>query len=314
MEGNGSKAVTIAAGKAPLALVPTTFDEVMRFANMAVKSGRIGKGMDDGEALAHAQMIILQGLELHISPMQALNGITLINGNPCIKAQLGRALVRRAGHRIEESMTGEGDDRTAHCKITRGDTGEVIETSFSVADAKQARLWSPEPKVERWNKFEKKKELKDNDSAWYRFPTRMMKHRAFGHCAYDACAEVMLGMSFAEIMEDEAHEEHRGEVRSVPDIPPPPEELTDDAAFVAEMTQVSPEEPDETQLDLEDAVTLEFVSQALVNFQCKASNATTSEEIEAAWEEFEAETDGKCPADLKHSAEISYETQMARLG
>lgn len=292
-ESNGSKAVTIAAGKAPQAIVPTTFEEVQRMAAMVVSAGMF-KATDKNQAVAQATMALMQGLEIGISPMQAANGIAIINGRPCIWGSLVPALIWKAGHKIEEWTVGEDMEMVAHCRITRSDNDIAIERTFSMKEAKKAGLL-------------------EKPGPWKQYPKRMLGMRARGFAANDGVPDVLRGMYTVEEMQDVV-EEHRGEARSVPDIPPPPEELTDDAAFVAEMTQVEAEEPDETQLDLEDAVTLEFVSQALVNFQCKASNATTSEEIEAAWEEFEAETDGKCPADLKHSAEISYETQMARLG
>ena len=93
------------------------------------------------KALAQATMAVLQGLELGIPPMQAVQQIAIIGGRCTIWGDLIPALIWRAGHKIREWIEGEGDARVAWCEITRGDNGEIIKRKFSVEDAKRAGLW-----------------------------------------------------------------------------------------------------------------------------------------------------------------------------
>ena len=86
-------------------------------------------------------MAALQGLELGIPPMQAVQQIAIIGGRCTIWGDLVPALIWRADHKIREWVEGEGDARVAWCEITRGDNGEIIKRKFSVEDAKRAGLW-----------------------------------------------------------------------------------------------------------------------------------------------------------------------------
>lgn len=217
----------IAAGASPRGIVPTTFDEVKRIAAMAVEAGLAGKEDDKSVAVAQAGMRIMKGLELGMTPTMALDCIAIINGRTCVWGKAIPALIRGRSHKIEEWETGTrmADDWTFHCKITRGDTGEVTSHSFSVLDAKQARLWSPDAKVKRFKKGGGESFMVDNDSPWHRFPQRMLLHRARGYSAADGAPEALLGMYTAEEMQDleraerEIQEEERGQIGVAP--PPP---------------------------------------------------------------------------------------------
>jgi hypothetical protein len=150
-------------------------------------------------------MAVLQGLELGIPPMQAVQGIAVINGRCCVFGDLIPALIWKHGHKIKEWIEGEGDGRVAWCEITRGDNGEVIKRKFSVEDAKRAGLWSTEATVRKWNKWKKPEpafEDKPNDSPWFRYQDRMLQMRARGFCARDGASDVLRGMGVREEMED----------------------------------------------------------------------------------------------------------------
>lgn len=125
---------------------------------------------------------VLYGRELELRPMQAIQSIHVIKGKPFISGQLWLSLVRRAGHRAEVS----GDDKSATCTITRGDTGETHTETFTIEQAKTAKLTG------------------NADSNWSKYPDRMNRWRAVTNCARMICPEVALGFQALEEQVDDA--------------------------------------------------------------------------------------------------------------
>jgi hypothetical protein len=218
-----SKALSIPAGGRLAAITPTSFDDVARMAKLCVMAGMFPSKDEAGESksIAQATMAIMQGLECGIPPMQAVQQIAVINGRCTIWGDLVPAMIWSNGHEIEEWIEGDGDDRVAHCKIKRGDNGKEVERTFSVKQAKKAGLWDTRETVERWNKFDKKKENKPNDNPWFKYDERMLQMRARGFCSRDAVPDVLRGMYLREEVEEER------EVRDItphvaPEPPAPP--------------------------------------------------------------------------------------------
>jgi hypothetical protein len=245
----------IRAGHKPQGLVPTSIEEISRIARIAIDSGLVVGAYKDTleQKLPKAMMIIMQGLELGVSPVQALNGIALINGRPSPWGKFARALVLRAGHRVDEWTTGEpyNDDYTSHCKVIRGDTGQITERSFSVRDAKDAGLWQDSPTVEKkdWDNKSNPKATKTvpNDSPWFRYKKDMLGARAFSRAAVGV-ADALLGMELAEVLRDV--EEHRSdpepEDRGAVYAAPPPQraepvmdDMVADAGYLRKLAEMS---------------------------------------------------------------------------
>ena len=137
MSNRASEIEGLVAGPAVRPVIPTDFDQATRIAKTAVKAGLFQADSED-KALAQATMAVLQGLELGIPPMQAVQQIAIIGGRCTIWGDLVPAMIWRAGHKIKEWIEGEGEARVAWCEITRGDNGEIIKRKFSVDDAKCA--------------------------------------------------------------------------------------------------------------------------------------------------------------------------------
>lgn len=212
-----SNVATLRAGGAIAPIVPTSFEDVQRLATMAVKSGLFKDtkrrrnndeqqdteeaGAAAAEALqAKATMAIMQGLEVGLAPMQAIQQIAVINGRCTIWGDAVPALLWARGFKINEWLDGSGDQAVAWCEITRPD-GTVIKRSFSVDDAKRARLWDERAKVQKPGRNNSTYQA-DNDSPWYRFPMRMLAMRARGFCWRDGAADVGRGLYTAEEAED----------------------------------------------------------------------------------------------------------------
>jgi len=233
-----NKIATLRAGARPLGIVPTTFEDVQRLASMAVKSGLFKGDRKDDEAqkLAKSSMIIMQGLDVGVPPMQALQSMTIINGRVLMYGDLLTGVLWAHGFKIDQSVSGEGDKRTATCKITRPD-GTKITRTFSVADAKKARLWDDRPTVKK--QWDGKWEEKPNDSPWFRFQDRMLGWRAFGFAQKDGASDVTRGLFLRE------EYEHNEPIDITPNTPetiePPSPDLPSIPASVTQEVEPLPD-------------------------------------------------------------------------
>jgi hypothetical protein len=198
--------VPMKSGGTLQAIMPTSFEECVRMSRAACAGGilpkvKIGKypgkrDETDTEQEMRGAMIIMQGLEVGLPPMQALQLIAMINGKMTVHSEGIPALLWAKGFRIRDHIEGEGDERVAHCTVIRPDGTETHRT-FSVADAKKAGLWSPNATV---SGYQGKK--KDNDSPWYKYDYRMLKARALGFAARDGAADALRGIWVREEAED----------------------------------------------------------------------------------------------------------------
>jgi hypothetical protein len=317
-------APTIPAGTFPRALVPTDLDSVLRIARIAVGAGYM-KDIQ-GDAVAMSAMIIMKGLELGMSPTVALDSIAIINGRTCVWGKAVPALVRRAGHKIREWATGApmADDWTFHCEITRGDTGEVITADFSVADAKQAGLWSQEPVLKRRGRDGGTYD-KPNDSPWYRYPKRMLPARARGYAAADGASEALLGMYTVEEMQDvvraeEIQTEERGALVATPPPPPlaAPEPEAENAIVAAEDPQAAlvseapaavPTEAPDHPIE-ETPKHIELAAAACAGAMAKAKTVKRLDDLMNAFGE---RFDGDIPRAVTSQLELIYEQNKARI-
>jgi hypothetical protein len=208
------------------AILPQSFEDVQRMARMAVSSGLFkgDKKDDDTAKLAKATMAIMQGLEVGLPPMQAVQCIAVINGRCLIWGDAVIALLWANGFKVTQTIDGQGDARTAKATITRPD-GTVITRSFSVADARKARLWDERATIKK--QWDGKWEDKPNDSPWFRFPDRMLGFRALGFCVKDGASDVTRGIYISEEYADDQMVDvtpPKAPVATIPDLPDIPDE------------------------------------------------------------------------------------------
>lgn len=243
-----------AGGAALLPIYPQSIEEVYRLAKMALTAGmlkpqKIGYGdnatYEDADAvLARGTMIIMQGMELGIPPMQAVQLLAMINGRIVAHSEAVPGLLLSKGFKLKDAWTGTPmqDDWTCTVELTRPD-GEKFSASFSVADAKQAQLWDQSPTKTSFGK------TKPNDAAWFRYPKRMLKARALGFVGKDGGADALKGLMVREEMEDLLRSEQARDITpsrtlDIPDVIDPPsssaetatiEHLTDAEGFLAKL-------------------------------------------------------------------------------
>ena len=166
------------------ALVPTNITEAMQISEMLASSTVIPK--DYVGKPANVFVAINAGMSMGLSPFQAMQNITVINGKPSVWGDAMLGMVRSSPKclGVQETVTGEGDQRTATCTATRknGDTEEKIERSFSWFQAKKAGLTGRGP--------------------WTAYPDRMLQMRARGFCLRDGFPDVLGGVITAEEAQD----------------------------------------------------------------------------------------------------------------
>lgn len=149
-----------------LALIDDSQYSLMsKLAVVAAKSGYAGKNE------AQVMFIFMKGFELGISPMQALDGITVIQNKTTVSPQLMLALINRSGELADIKI----EPTDAQCTVTMTRKGRSPNTAiFSMDDARKMKL-----------------DTKDN---WIKQPKVMMQWRAIAACARVAFPDIIQGM------------------------------------------------------------------------------------------------------------------------
>lgn len=165
-------------------LVPRTMDEALRYSDLIAQSNFCPKEYRGraGDVLVAVQY----GLELGILPLQALQGIAVINGKPTIYGDLALAVVRGSGllENFEESDPAEAAKAgKAICRAKRKGQASPIERTFSVQDAKGAGLWG-------------------KAGPWTQYPGRMLVMRARSWMLRDGFADALKGLQLREEVQD----------------------------------------------------------------------------------------------------------------
>jgi hypothetical protein len=170
-------------------LMPSSLGEAREIALLIANSDfapKDYKGKPDNVIVA-----LQMGADLGLKPMQALQNIAVINGRPSIYGDAALALVMPVLERFYEGFEGvKGSDTyTAVCIAKRKGWPDETKRTFSVADAKVAKLWG-------------KRGRDGQDTPWITYPDRMMQFRARGFTLRDVGADLLLGLILAEEAQD----------------------------------------------------------------------------------------------------------------
>lgn len=114
---------------------------------------------------------ILTGAELGLGPMQSLRMVNVIEGRPAASAELMRALVNRAGHRVDV-LEARSDRVTLAGQ--RKDTGAKATVTWTMEDAQRAKLTA--------------------NPAWGKYPRSMLLARATSELCRMLFADVIGGL------------------------------------------------------------------------------------------------------------------------
>lgn len=163
-----------------------TFEQIEAFAIHAARTNMIPKdyvGKPDNIILA-----VMQGKELGLPPIQAIQSIAMVNGRPSVwgDAVPGLCYARGLVEDHEEHFEGtEGaDDFTAICTVKRKGVASIKTARFSQGDAKKAGLYG--------------------QNVHGKYPRRMMQWRARHSAFHDAFPDVLRGIGTREIEAEDA--------------------------------------------------------------------------------------------------------------
>lgn len=116
---------------------------------------------------------VLYGDELGLGPMQSLNSIHVIEGKPSIAPELMRALVMKAGHRIDVK---EASGTKVSLWGKRADNGSEATVTWTMDDARNAGL--------------------AGRGAWKTYPRAMLLARATSELCRMLFADIIAGLSY----------------------------------------------------------------------------------------------------------------------
>lgn len=194
----------VQAGGTISAMIPRDVDQAFRLARAIAMSGMAPKayGTDENKCFVG----ILAGAEVGFAPMQALQSIAVINGNPAIWGDGALALVQASG--LLEDIEETDDGTTATCRVVRKGRATEIIRSFSDEDAKRAGLLG-------------------KAGPWTQYRSRMRQMRARSWALRDGFADVLKGLHIAE------------EVRDRPEQPEAPQTMRLSSDMLAEQAGVT---------------------------------------------------------------------------
>lgn len=165
-----------------------TLDDFWRFGNYVIKSGLSPKGINNPESVV---IIVQAGFELGITPMQALQNISPINGRPCPWGDLVPGLVETSSKQEygyptkigKKNPDGSYPDSYGYRYTTKRKGRDEYSYEFTVADAKRAKLWGKE-------------------GPWTFYPDRMLLNRSRTFCLRDVYPDVLKGLLTVEEAKD----------------------------------------------------------------------------------------------------------------
>jgi len=198
---------------------------------------------------ADVQVILLYGTELGLRPMQALQGIYVVEGRPSLAAQLWIAKARERGHQVYvpcktcgrppqehpepagHNYVSSHTDTECTVRAIRGDTGEAHQSTYKLDDAIRAG------KVRIHEGRVLARSAQGKPLPWETSTKAMLLARAASATLRFLCPEVAFGF-YAEGELDEPEtvvvEAERIDVPAEPAADPEPVDITELAEVVAE--------------------------------------------------------------------------------
>jgi hypothetical protein len=172
-------------------LMPTSLGEAMEMAKLIAGSELCPKAYRGKQA--DCVVAYDYGRSLGLSWMQSLRNVSVINGQAALWGDAVPAVIYGSGEceRFHEYFEGTPfeDGYKAVCIIKRKGMPDEVIRSFSVADAKVAKLW-------------RKTGREGQDTPWITYPGRMLQMRARGFSARDSFPDKLAGLILAEEAED----------------------------------------------------------------------------------------------------------------
>ena len=158
------------------------------------------------ESIGNIFVCFMYGCSLELQPLQALQGIAVVNGIPSLYGDLLYAICKsRAKVQVTESW--DDNNKVAYCRVERPGY-QPVEQTFGFNDAIFAGLMVQDPKTGylRGNK----------EGPWSAYPKRMCQMRARSLALRDQCPDLLRGLAIyeeaADIPAEQAESSEQAEV------------------------------------------------------------------------------------------------------
>ena len=178
------QAAQIMTGERGLRL--TNYEEMYRFAKAVAQSKF--KPVPDWTDV-DCFICLQKGAEVGMTPMQSLESIYIVNNRATLFGDAPKGLIEASGLMIDYDQYEEGkpfdDDYKYVVSSHRKGRSKPLITTYSVADAKLAKLWG-------------------KAGAWTTAPKRMLMFRARGFNLRDNFADVLKGFTIGELLDEES--------------------------------------------------------------------------------------------------------------
>ena len=158
------------------------------------------------ESIGNIFVCFMYGCSLELQPLQALQGIAVVNGIPSLYGDLLYAICKsRAKVQVTENW--DDNNKVAYCRVERPGY-QPVEQTFGFNDAIFAGLMVQDPKTGylRGNK----------EGPWSAYPKRMCQMRARSLALRDQCPDLLRGLAIyeeaADIPAEQAESSEQAEV------------------------------------------------------------------------------------------------------
>ena len=158
---------------------PANLGELKDFVKDIASSQLVPKDMRGKPA--DILLAIQLGKELGLSTVQSLQSIAIINGKPAVWGDAALGLVLGSG--LCEDIVETVEDGVATCRVKRKGMESAQTRTFSIDDAKKAKLWG-------------------RQGPWTAYADRMLAMRARGFALRDCFADVLRGVITGEEAQD----------------------------------------------------------------------------------------------------------------
>ncbi len=174
-------------------MFPQSFSEAQTIAKTMVESNCIPDWhYSQKNPIASVMMCLQKGIEVGLSPTEAVQKICRINGVLAIWGDAALALCKIAPDYEYCHETYDEENEMAICEVKRKGEPKIIRT-FSKRDAETAGLWG---KV--YKRKSKDGTSYETKGIWSYYPKRMLQMRARGFALRDCFPHILLGLYLIE--------------------------------------------------------------------------------------------------------------------
>lgn len=174
--------------------LPEEIKQQYEMSRILAKSGLLPQELDTP---AKVFLVLQQGRELGLQPMQAINGIYVVKNRTGLTANLMASLIRQSKN-VDFEVT-KWTEEECVMEFSRGKK-KYHPVSYTMEDAKRAGLLSVNPRTGKMRE------------GWAKYPKEMLKARCLAKGARLYCADIIQGMYTVDELEDITDEEPEPEI------------------------------------------------------------------------------------------------------